>query len=206
MDLGLFRHDRTTMMAWFVVPLLVVLNVQYGLHVYCSYGEQRLARQEALARQLPALNRRVALATDVAAGFAVPSRTDAENAEALGAKMSDAADRGGFTIDSVQIDKGDPARAAKGIGAPPPGVRLTVKGEGNLSSIIKFAREVQGPQTLVVVADCRIRAQRLTPEPSYEAEFTFDCRAMDMASPRPAAAAAKGTAGKAAAHGKGTQP
>jgi hypothetical protein len=183
MDLGLFRRSKTAFWAWVILPGALVAVVLYVVHVYCSYVDEVLQRRLAFDKLLPDLTHRVAMARDVMAGCSLMPKGESLAAEALSAKLNDAAQRCGFVINSVRVDKVEPEgktklsllkKPAKTVTALP-ALQVTVQGEGLLAAIVKLVAEVQGPQTLVTVESAKVRAKRLIPEPMYEGEFVFVC-------------------------------
>ena len=192
MDLGLFRRGKLAVWAWVILPALLTAVVLCALEVVCNYVEQNVAQQGTLARIWPALDRRLTVAADVIAGFAVLPSGEADMMEALGSRLNAAAQRHNFAIDSLRIDKDESAAKDKGRV-----LIMAVRGEGPLDAVMKFVGEVQAPQSLVAVASAKLKAQQLTPHLLYEGEFVFKChdvaRALAPGRPQDTAPARKTT-------------
>lgn len=175
MDLGMFRRSRTAFTGWIILPLVLVCVAFYLVHVYCSAVEQGLKRRRDFLDVLPDMQRRLTVSEDIVNGFALTGQGNGEAIDVLGAQVHSMARRHDFVINSLRIDKlADQSTEEILV------LEIAIKGEGVLLELIRFLNDLQRPQTLALLEECRLQVSKVSADPVYDVEMTLRCHCIAM--------------------------
>ncbi len=167
MDLGAFARSKTGLTAFIACPLLILFGFTITAHVRLGRIEEDQARRTALLKTLasvePALHAGEAAARPFIAAVTSAGDLTAE----LTQRASEVAQKSGFVVQSVTVDKPD----ASAGGCVAGGV-LKVQGNGSVSQIERFMDAFESVPMRFSAGEMKLRARSLQP-PVYDATIAI---------------------------------
>lgn len=164
MDLGIFMRSRRRLLFWLLAPVvLMVIVAVFGVW-YADRVEGSIQWRRGFLQVAPELRVTANAAREVTRKSFLVFRSSEEARERLNGLINEQARTAGFNVNSMAIDEVPPASGT---------LRIAVRGDGTLASVMKFGNEVQRPEHLLSLDSCTMLLLRRQSGLWYTADFTF---------------------------------
>ena len=164
MDYALFARTSRRLWAWVVAPAVLVVAVHVSSGLFCRQMNRALHQRAAVLNLLPDMRQSQERAEEAVRRFSSSVRSG--TSEELGLRLNQTANRCGFAINELSVDK-------EGGGGGAGVLKARFTGDGTLPSIVQFIHDLRAPDLLQSVESVRLRAIRFESEPVYSTEFVF---------------------------------
>ena len=146
------RKQLLAIEAWLAVPVLLALAVQVGVGSYYRRGQELLDRRGAWAVLLPNLETQAAASRTELAALNLSREQYASRLEVLGKEFNSTAQKIGFRIDSMSVDKSE---ADEGVTL----FHVALTGAGDIAAIARFLYTLQTNECCMSVDTARFAPQ-----------------------------------------------
>ena len=167
MDAGHFERSRLRFWLWIGTPLVLVLLSGIPSWLYLRHARRVLAARQAVLATVMPMEETLANVDTLLKQTVADARHRAEAVDDTTHRLTQAAQKSGLTIQSMEVDKntGD----SDGLKT----IRIIVQGQGRLPAVVRWLAEVQKPGLLVRVNEAKVTALSLPPEDVVSAEFVI---------------------------------
>ena len=169
MDLGFFKRSQRHFATWMIAPMLVLVSVCLFGWFYSRVTHDALDRRRAYMTLLPAIDRKLATALSLLQSFAVKTADGVGIVDALTTDIQKTARVQAFTVNSLSFKETvsdnieDQDSVTTWIGV--------IKGEGSLTSVVRFIRELYTRHRLMVVDSISLEAVGMPSSQRYIGEL-----------------------------------
>ncbi len=170
MDAGFFLSNKKRILIWIFWPIFLIAVLCLFSSIYFNSLNNRTAIRKSNLELMPVIDKKISIAKTILAKYEIASSTT-DVKEMLNAQLNQLARRTGFAINSLSVEKIQQEAVEINI----PVLKISVKGEGALSSIIGFFNAVHTSDKLFAVETSNIQMLNTEPSLAYSAEFIFFC-------------------------------
>ena len=147
MDVGKFKASKARLMAWIVVPPLLIVGIGLSAHAWKQRAEWRLQQNQTLSDVLPSFIKAQKNASELIESLGINEQDKMIGSEdQLISFLQEAAVRRRFTVDAVKVVRHEQLK-----GKNIPVLRATVQGFGELTAIQLYINEIKSAQQLLSV-------------------------------------------------------
>jgi hypothetical protein len=167
MDVGRFARSRGHFWAWIATPLVLIVVATIPSWVYHARLQHVLTQRRALLDSIRPVEERLRRSESLLRSLVPDTRHRAETADELTRRIGLAAQKHEFSVRAVNVDK-DTSDAGE-----LKTVRVSVSGQGALSSFIGWLQAVQVRGVLLRVEKVSVKSLSLPPDDVVTAEVLF---------------------------------
>ena len=167
MDEGRFERTQLRLWLWLATPVVLALAAVLFSGLYLRGVRRALVQREALLESTVSLEKRLHDVDGVLKSVLAEAGQSTEAAAETTRRINQAAQRAGFNIRSLDVDK--TAGQSGGLKT----LSISVQGEGPLQSVIGWLDELQMPGLLLRVVAAKLTSLGLPPDSNVSGEFTL---------------------------------
>jgi hypothetical protein len=170
MDVGKFKASGGRLMAWIVIPPLLIVGFGLGAYAWQQRAEWRLRQTKSLSDVLPVFIKAQRDANVLIADLGINEQDKIGSEDQLISFLQEAALRRGFTVDAVQVVRREQIR-----GKNIPVLSASVKGSGKFTAIQLYINEIKSAQQLLSVSSIELtQSSDLQATELFDAKVVFD--------------------------------
>jgi hypothetical protein len=176
MDIGKFKASSGRLMAWIVIPPVLIVGVGMSAYAWQQRAEWQLRQNESLSEVMPVFIKAQTAAGKLISDLGVNEKDAIASEDQLISFLQEAAVRRAFTIDAVQV-----VRHEKVTGQAVPVLSASVEGFGEFSAIQLYINEIKSAQQLLSVRsmDLTQPKKRKADDEIFDARIVFDLLLFD---------------------------
>lgn len=170
MDIGIFKASQVRLIAWIIIPPVLIVGVGLSTYALKRQSEWKLSNTRELSEVLPKL-----IQTQEEAGALIKKIQGVEadslkNEDELISFLQGAAQKAGFMIDSLKVER---STAAQNSGIPV--LTARVKGAGAFTEITSYIGDVTTAQVFLSESSLKVtRSSNAYNKESWNADVTFE--------------------------------
>ena len=170
MDVGKFKASGGRLMAWIVIPPLLIVGVGLSAYAGQQKAELRLRQSKALSDVLPLFIKAQRDASELIADLGINEQDKIGSEDQLISFLQEAALRRGVTVEAVQVVRREQVRGRK-----IPVLSASVEGSGELTAIQLYINEIKSAQQLLSVNSIELtQSSDLQSDNVFDAKVVFD--------------------------------
>jgi hypothetical protein len=176
MDVGKFKASGGRLMAWIVIPPLLIVGAGMSSYAWQQRAEWRLRQNKALSDALPVFIKARQDASELITDLGVNERDKIGSEDQLISYLQEAAVRRAFTVDAVQVVQEELVRGKK-----IPVLRASVEGSGEFTAIQLYINEIKSAQQLLSISSMELTqpTDRREEDNIFEVRVVFDLLLID---------------------------
>lgn len=145
MDCTPFIRTKMTLAAWFLVPLALVLLVEFGSQNYCNRQKNSCEQHEAIFKMVPLLHTEADYAKRFLRSYAVDLNREASVEDAYIARINQAASESGLLANSINLDQ---ETIDSDLGTAK--ITIHLNGSGTCRQIAEFLKKLKSADPLIL--------------------------------------------------------
>ena len=171
MDVGKFKASGRRMMAWVVIPPVMIAGIGLSTYAWKQRAEWQLRETQAISDVLPVFITAQKKASDLITDLGINKEGQIGSEDQLISFLQEAALRNNFTVDAIQV-----VRREKNRGNQVPVLSASVQGSGEFADIQLYVNEIKSAQQLLSVNTMEIQQTFGIDmeEALFEASVVFD--------------------------------
>ena len=176
MDIGKFKASGGRLMAWIVIPPLLIVTVGMSAYAWQQRAEWQLLQNESLSEVLPVFVKAQREASELITDLGVNEKDKIGSEDQLISFLQEAAVRRAFTVDAVQVVRHEQIR-----GKNVPVLSASVEGYGEFTAIQLYINEIKSAQQLLSVSSMELTQpdNRQVGKDVFDARVVFDFLLID---------------------------
>jgi hypothetical protein len=175
MDIGIFKASRARLMAWIVIPPMLIVGVGLSSYAWRQRTIWKLQQTQSLSDVLPLVIESKREAEKLIGDLGLDDKSAIGSEDQLISFLQEIAVKRGVTVESVMVVRREPAR-----GENIPVLSASVKGAGAFSALQLYVNEVKSAQSLLYVNALSLTQPRERMlDAVFEANIVFDLMLID---------------------------
>jgi len=175
MDVGLFKVNKVRLIAWIVIPPVLIASVGLSSYALRQKAEWRLKQTQALSDVLPAVIGAQAEVRKLFEDLGLSKGKRIVSEDQLISLLQEKAVERNINVNTVQV-----ARRAQSKGAKIPVLSATVEAYGNVGDFQLYLNDVEAAQPLLTASSISIEQNSDTVQNGdYELKVVFDLLLVD---------------------------
>lgn len=175
MDVGIFKASRARLMAWIIIPPMLIVGVGLSSYAWCQRTIWKLQQTQSLSDVLPLVIESKRAAAKLIGDLGMDDKSSIASKEQLISFLQEIAVKRGVTVESVKVVRREPAR-----GENLPVLSASVAGAGTFTALQLYVNEVKSAQSLLYVNSLKLSQPReRILDDMFEASIVFDLMLID---------------------------
>lgn len=175
MDVGTFKASQARLMAWIVIPPLLIVGVGLSSYAWQQRAVWRLQQTRSLSDVLPLVIESKREATKLIGDLGLSAKSAIGSEDQMISFLQEVAVKHGVMIESIQVVRREPER-----GENIPVLSASVESLGEFTALQLYVNEIKSAQSLLSVSSLELTQPReQISKDIFEANITFDLMLID---------------------------
>lgn len=175
MDVGIFKASQARLMAWIVIPPMLIVGVGLSSYAWSQRTEWKLQQAQSLSDVLPLVIESKREAAKLIGDLGLNEKSAIASEDQLISFLQEVALKHGVTVESVKVVRRELAR-----GENIPILSASLEGAGTFAALQLYVNEIKSAQSLLSVNSLRLsQPRKRISEDLFEASIVFDLMLID---------------------------